>query len=124
MPLHFKLGALGGGGKESRAVLLSKVTVSRVLPVEEGGLGRELPERLQAIEVMAVALSEDSRACSKPPGRDGTPGKHYHVTPHSSAATTFLPCYLYSTPAVPAKEQQASNVLKLSGKLLDRITFK
>lgn len=78
---------------------------------------------LQAVEVMAVALSEGGKARSIP-WRDMTPGKRYHVTQHSSVATAFMPRCLYSPPAVPAKEQQASNVLKLSGRLLDRITSK
>lgn len=68
MPLRFKRDALGGGGRESRAELPSK---------EEGG---QLPE----------GIVTDA---PKPRGRDGTPGKRYHVTQGSSAATAFTPCY-------------------------------
>lgn len=58
--LAFKLDAQGRGGKESRALLLSKATASHVVSVEEGGLVRQLPEGLQAAEVMAVALGKDA----------------------------------------------------------------
>lgn len=99
MPLRFKRDALGGGGRESRAELPSK---------EEGG---QLPEGI----VMDAP---------KPQGRDGTPGKSYHSRrarvpqPPSRLAVRVV------TPAVPAKERQASSVLKLPGKLRDRVTFK
>lgn len=72
---------------------------------------------------MAVALSKDGRAHSKPLWT-GTPGKCHRGMWHSSAVTAFTSCCLYSTPAGPAKEQPASNVQKLLGKLWDQIAFK
>lgn len=112
MPLRFKLAAPGRGGKQSRAVLLSEVTASRLLSVEEGGLVRQLLADLQAVEVTAVALSEDGRARSEPPWREVTPGRRHCVMQRSSAATVFTSFYLYGTPAMPAKEQQASEAPK------------
>lgn len=107
-------------GEQSRAMLLSKVTVSCVALVEEGG------------SCQSGCWGDNGgsewgwwNSFQTPLGwRFVTPGKCYHVTHHSSAATAFTPCHLYSTPAVPGEEPQASSVLKLSGKLLDGITFK
>jgi len=115
-PSRLKLDAVGGGGKESRAVLLSRTNcIPRVLG-REGGLVRQPPVGLRAAEVTVVALSGDSRSHSKARRRDLAPGRRCHATrlwllqppPRLAVGAVLLRCQQRSSKPQVSRSNQVS----------------